>query len=386
MAWWKWLGIGAVGLLAAAGIALGVVYLVTGPEPPPEGSASAGLLEPGGYRVGETELILVDGSRGTPGNGTYPGADDRTLTLSLWYPEGEVAGDSPLVVYSHGFMSNRSEGDYIARALASRGYVVAAPDFPLSSMGAPGGPNAADVVSQPGDVSFIIDSLLALDDAQRPFPGPVDGARIGVAGLSLGGLTSTLVGYHPRWRDERVRAVISIAGPAAMFTRRFFLNSQAPFLMIAGTGDAIVDYQTHAAGIPDRVTQGTLLSIEDGSHVAFASLAEPSMRFMDHPDSLGCDSLTANTGASGEGDAAAENPFAGLGDLSDGINPDATRLEICTRELGTALHPGRQQMITQVAVVSFFESYFAATPEARRAAREHLHEGIAVDFREATVN
>jgi len=235
------------------------------------------------------------------------------------------------------------------------------------------------VVNQPGDVSYLIDSVLALAGDGKPFPGTIDPSRIGVAGLSLGGLTATLVGYHPRLRDSRVRAVVSIAGPAAMFTRRFFLTSQAPFLMIAGTEDAVVDYQTHAAGIPERAPQATLLTIRGASHTAFVDLAEPAMRFMDHPDSIACESLKAARGNS------EENPFAALGDASDGINPAQTQLAICTRALGKAMHPGRQHLITEVAVLSFFSAQFAANPEGRQAARERLRTAMPEDFPEVSV-
>lgn len=365
--------------LVVAGLAMILgVYVVTGPEGPPSGSAAAVLLKPGPYDVDEVELTLVDDSRPTQANGEYPGADSRTLVTSVWFPEGPVEGGMPLVIYAHGFMSNRYGGDYLAKALASRGYVVASADFPLTNTAAPGGANGADVVEQPGDVSFIIDSVLGLEGADKPFEADIDPARVGVMGLSLGGLTSTLVGYHPRLRDARVRAVISIAGPAGMFTRGYFLNSRAPFLMIAGTEDAIVDYETHAAIIPGRVTQGTLLTIRGGAHTSFVSLAEPSMRFMDNPDSLGCDVLLAG------GDDAPGDPFSVLGDLSDGVNPEATRLAICTRPLGKAMHPGRQHMITQAGVISFFTAQFAEDPEERRTAREYLRNGIGADFPEAS--
>ncbi len=376
----KWLGLGVAGLFVVGFLLLAVVYVATGPEGPPAGSVSEVALDAGSYGVATAELTLVDDSRETPANGSYAGAASRTLVTNLWFPDEAVEGGSPLVVYSHGFMSNRSEGAYLAEALARQGYIVAAADYPLSNGAAPGGPNPTDVVNQPGDVSFIIDSLIAMPEADRPFSGTVDATKIGVAGLSLGGLTSTLVGYHPRYRDERVRAVISIAGPAGMFTRRFFLTSAAPLLMIGGTEDAVVDYATHAAIIPERAPQGTLLTINGGTHISFAGIAEPSMRFVEHPDSLACDAL--ESGAEQAGD---ENPFAVLGDLSDGVNPAETGLVICSNPLGDAIHPGRQQMITQVGVVSFFASQFSDSPEARQAARDLLNEGMAADFPEVAV-
>ena len=248
----KLIGLGAPGLIVLGVALLAVVYVATGPEGPPSGSVSQAALEAGSYGVGTAEVTLVDESRPTAENGAYGGAETRTLVTSLWFPDEAVEGGSPLIVYSHGFMSNREEGAYLAEALARQGYIVAAADYPLSNGAAPGGPNAADVVNQPGDVSFIIDSLIAMQGADKPFNGGVDASRIGVAGLSLGGLTSTLAGYHPRYRDERIRAVISIAGPAGMFTRRFFLTSSASLLMIGGTEDAVVDFATHAAIIPAR--------------------------------------------------------------------------------------------------------------------------------------
>lgn len=376
----KWLGLGVAGVAVLGFLLVGAVYVATGPEGPPAGSVSAAALEAGDYGVETDELVLVDESRATPENGTYPGADSRTLVTSLWYPDEALEGGSPLIVYSHGFMSNRQEGVYLAEALARQGYIVAAPDYPLSNNGAPGGPNPADVVSQPGDVSFIIDSLIGMPEDDKPFHGEIDASRIGVAGLSLGGMTSTLVGYHPRFRDERVRAVISIAGPAAMFTRRFYLTSAAPFLMIGGTEDAVVDFETHAAIIPDRAPQGTLLTIRGGTHIAFAHFADPAMRFADHPDSVACVALQ------GGGEQGDEDPFALLGDLTDGVNPAQTALEICGNPLGEAIHPGRQQMITQIAVVSFFASQFADSAGARQAARSLLNEGIAADFPEVSVS
>lgn len=382
----KWLGMGVAGLAVVGFLLLAIVYVATSPEGPPAGSASAAALNAGDYGVETALLTLVDETRATPDNGTYAGADSRTLPVNLWFPDEAVEGGSPLIIYSHGFMSNRDEGDYLAEALARQGYIVAAPDFPLSNGSAPGGPNPADVVNQPGDVSFIIDSLVALSGdhgpgIDKPFHGKIDATKIGVAGLSLGGLTSTLVGYHPRFRDERVRAVISIAGPAAMFTRRFFLTSAAPFLMIGGTEDAVVDYATHAATIPDRAPQGTLLTIRGGTHISFAGIAEPVMRFAGHPDSLACDALR-----SGAEQAGGDDPFALLGDLTDGVNPAQTALVICANPLGESIHPGRQQMITQVGVVSFFASQFADSAEGRQAARTLLYERMAEDFPEVSLS
>ena len=119
-----------------------------------------------------------------------------------------------MVIYSHGFMSSREEAQYLGEYLASHGYVVAAADYPLSGFNAPGPQLAQDVVNQPGDISFILDDLLRRNDsAGDTLHNRIDPQRIAAVGLSLGGMTTELVAYHPETSDPRVAAAVSIAGP-----------------------------------------------------------------------------------------------------------------------------------------------------------------------------
>jgi len=257
--------------------------------------------------------------------------------------------------------------------------VVVSADFPGTNYFAEGGPNLTDVLSQPGDVSFLLDAVLGLGGDQKPFSGTIDTGRLGVMGLSLGGLTTTLVTFHPKLRDKRIRAAVSIAGPANMFTPAFFRSAQLPFLMIAGTVDAIVDYQSNAAPIPERVADGALLTIAGGAHTSFVALAEPTFRLMNNPDSLGCAAILASI------DEDPGDVFAGLGDESDGVVRDRNAPPLCQRNpLPASIHPGRQQMITQLAVLSFFQAEFATLAESRKDALRMLEQGISNDFSEAS--
>ena len=45
-----------------------------------------------------------------------------------------------------------------------------------------------------------------------------------------------------------------------------------------------------------------------------------------------------------------------------------------------ASHPGQQQLITQIAVLSFFESVFGKTEDERATARDQLQTSLAFDF------
>jgi predicted dienelactone hydrolase len=372
----RWLGLAAVLLVAL----LGVAWLRAAPEPPAAASESARRLVAGPLAVGTSDHTFVDPSRATDANGDFPGAPERTLEATLWYPEGKP-GPHPLMVYSHGFMSSRGENVPLAQLMASHGYVVASVDYPLTSGNAPGGPNVDDAVSQPGDVSFVIDTVTGWSEEARPFEGSIDSRRIGVAGLSLGGLTTTLVTFHPKLRDERVAAAVSIAGPAAFFTPEFFGQADVPFLMIAGTGDAMVEFGANAAATPAKLRRGGLLAIDGGSHAGFAALADGfPLRLLSNPDSLGCAALTSNLEARSD-----ENPFAALGSPEDGVVfEEEPPIPCANGELGDALAAGRQLMITRLATLAFFESHFAKDGAERASQASFLRETLARDFPEAS--
>ena len=267
----------------------------------------------------------------------------------------------------------------LAEHLASYGYVLAAADYPLTSGSTPGGAKAGDVVNQAADVSFLIDSVLGLGIDERPFDGAIDTSRIGLTGYSLGGLTTSLATYHPRWREPRIEAAVSIAGLDSAFTARFYETSDIPFLMIAGTADALVDYQSNAAIIPDRIANGSLLTIAGGAHLGFAGVAEPAFRLMNNPDTLGCSAVLAVL------DEGLDAVFLRIGSAEDGVVADPDAAGVCeTLPPAEAAHPGRQQMITQLGVLSFFESVFAEEASAREAAYQQLSIAIAADFEEAS--
>lgn len=363
-------------VLVLAGAALWIALLASRPEPLPEGSESVARLAAGPFAVDRSEEVWVDRSRPTAANGDYEGAKDRTFRVAIWSPV-DADGPHPLLVYSHGFMSNRHGGAYLAEHMASHGYVVVATDYPLTHYGAPGGPNAEDVVHQPGDVSFLIDRTLALSRDERSFRGGIDRRRIGVLGLSLGGLTTTLVAFHPEQADPRVRAAISIAGPGAMFGPDYFDSTEVPFLMIAGTHDAMIQYETNAVPIPERIRNGGLVTIEGASHAGFTALTAGPMRLLGNPDSLGCQALTPNLDFEESAD-----PFAMLGGPEQGmLDASGTPLP-CEVAFDDAMAPGRQHWLTTLAVRAFFESQFALDAEDRAAHARYLAETLPAELEE----
>lgn len=353
-------------LTAALLLVPGCALLAT-PQGPPRASESARRLAPGPFRVASADVELEDRSRG------------RTLATTVWWPQ-DAPGPAPLVVQAHGFLADRTGARYVARDLASHGWVVVAATHPTTTLFAPGGPKLEDVVRQPADVSFLVDRVLADGDGLPELP-PIDPGRIAVMGHSLGGLTATLAAFHPRLRDPRVAAAISVAGPMEPFRPQFFAGARVPFLVIAGSADVIVDWRSNAFVVLDRVPGGTLVLLAGASHTGFDDAASGLPRVLDNPDTLGCwvlertlhlDTALATLHAqSDEGDAV---------DLEHGL------VRPCTEPPpDVAMDPARQQMITALAVRAFLEEQLDPDPAVRAAAAHYLTDILARDFAEASV-
>jgi dienelactone hydrolase len=165
-----------------------------------------------------------------------PGASDRPHA-----PSARRDGPFPLVIFGHGFAVTPGIYERLLRAWARAGYVVAAPVFPLENADAPGGPNEADLINQPADMSFVIAQLLAESrSASSPLSGLVDPTRIAVSGQSDGGDTALAVAYNPSYRDPRVGAAVILSGAELPGSGTYvFSHGEPPLLAIQGTADTV---------------------------------------------------------------------------------------------------------------------------------------------------
>ena len=338
---------------------------------------SAQVLQPGPFAVGSTTMTFVDTSRPTMPNRTYPGAPSRTLVTEIWYPTDVQAtapavetrdaplahsgAPYPLVIYSHGFTSTRTGGTFLARHLASYGYVVGAPDFPLSNSTAPGGPNFLDLGNQPGDVHFLIDQLLALSaDTTGAFAGSIDAARIGLTGLSMGGSTTFLATFHPTLRDPRVRAAAPMAGVTCFLGPDFYAQTSVPLLIVHGDIDAIVPYQANAVfAFGEAHPPKYLVTIAAGSHTGFTDGIEVVAEGANNPDDLGCRALGGPTG--NVGNSVLVDSLGGPADgIVDGVCPAGCTLARQPR----SIRPSRQHQLTILSIFPFFEAYLRGDAHA----------------------
>jgi dienelactone hydrolase len=192
------------------------------------------------YEVGQEDLTLVDPSRPTPAVAAAGRAElpDRTIHVTVLFPADAGApaeGPFPLVVFAHGWNGQGRNFVPIGERWAEAGYVVALPTFPLSREGIAFGD---DYVNQPGDVSFVIDELLA---ATGDLAGLIDGDRVALGGHSLGSATVFRAAYNACCADDRIDATFPVSGgPADIGQGGYETWRPTPMLLVHGVLDPLV--------------------------------------------------------------------------------------------------------------------------------------------------
>lgn len=277
--------------LAVLVITLGATLLTLGgaPSAPVAAARDTGTPRsvPRVHAVGVRVATLVDQSRPTPEIPAVglPAAAARTLPVTVWYPARGPSGGSPIanappierrrlpfIVWAHGNGSRGALAPALVRSWASLGYVVAAPDFPASSRARSSLDALDDWGAQPGDVTFVIDTMLS----GRGIAGLgrlVDERHIGISGHSLGAITVLAVAYGEH-ADKRVDAVTTFAGLALLdgTDRR---AAALPVLLVHGSDDATIP-ATHSRAVFDRATgRRFLVTVVGGGHSALLYAPDP---------------------------------------------------------------------------------------------------------------
>jgi len=307
----RWAAVAALVLAGSSALAS------SGPAPEPAAlaagrSSAAGAAggtvgapdEFGAHGVGYRTETIVDGTR--------PG---RVLTTAVWYPtrtrlptagsaggpapasyeiapnvgmQSRVAvadapverGPFPLVVLSHGSAGDRTQLASLAEALASHGFVVAAPDHPGDTMAdfAAGRQEAqiAEASDRPLDASAVIDWMLC---PYRDFGPVLNPGQVAVVGFSFGGLTALVssVGFLRAPGDPRVKAVVALSPASAVLPAGVVARIRVPTLLIGGTIDPLTPIERNAdqtfrelASSPGRLE----VRVPQGSHNSFTDLCD----------------------------------------------------------------------------------------------------------------
>jgi alpha-beta hydrolase superfamily lysophospholipase len=205
------------------------------------------------YSVGVVHVTMVDPTRAVAARGPTPASPERSLRVTIRYPADGVAsvasgesvdadaipGPRALVVFAHGLALTDQTYPRFLHDLAAAGFVVADPEFPLSSSALPGPATSGDVVEQARDLGFVADRLL--DPATRPPPlgAVVFGAKLGVIGHSDGGVTAAGFAGNSCCADPRVAAAVILAGAIGRFPGNWFTTAAPPVLVLHGDSDEV---------------------------------------------------------------------------------------------------------------------------------------------------
>jgi predicted dienelactone hydrolase len=213
--------------------------------------------------------------------------EPRSLETHIWYPaepdtgtpQGNVLRDAdvlqgrwPLILFSHGSCGVPNQSPFYTEALASWGFIVAAPTHPgnttfeLPECSSP--PRLADsFANRVADVRFVTDSLIAASGRDRgsPFYRRVDGDRVGVTGHSFGGQTTLRVAAS----DPRIDGAVPLA--PAVGEGLADLEITAPTLVMGAELDSLTPFET-ASRDAYALARGPryLVELLNTGHCAFA--------------------------------------------------------------------------------------------------------------------
>jgi alpha-beta hydrolase superfamily lysophospholipase len=222
------------------------------------GSGGQRAAQPGtgAYRVGIASLSLSEPATAPTATGhTASGAPIRPLPTMIRYPAtgtpdagahpgaapDSAAGPFPLVVFSQGFDVSAESYSWLLDAWARAGFVVADPTYPLTDPSTPGGVSEADIVNHPGDLRFVISTLLAAGrDRHSVLHGLVDPGRAAIIGHSDGGDVSLAAAANSCCRIPQVKAAVILSGAElSAFGGSYYGAGSVPLLVVQGSADTI---------------------------------------------------------------------------------------------------------------------------------------------------
>lgn len=261
--------------------------------------------QPGSAEVQVLKLTLNDQER------------RRDIPVDLYW-SSVASPDKPVIVFSHGLGSVRTDMRYLAEHLASYGYVVAALEHPGSNethirkalqLKAPL-LQAEEFLNRPQDISFVLDQLNILNQTSEPLQGKLATDRAMVVGYSLGGTTALSIAgaelqlerlrercpgnilalslgetaqcfakdlpeNRYQLRDPRVKAAIALSPITSLLFGETGLSQVAvPTLMLASSADKTAPALTEQIVGFEQIPQPKwLVGIVGGTHL---SVKDPS--------------------------------------------------------------------------------------------------------------
>jgi dienelactone hydrolase len=225
------------------------------------------------HAVGVRVLELEDSTRATPADpegqrGPVAASPVRSLPTTVFYPAaGDVPEDStdqggrtaptepapdaepargrfPVILFSHGAPGSPHDYRWTLVHWASQGYVVVAPQYPVTSTSGPTDVAWTDARDQVRDARYVLTEVLALDRTpweKGGLGGRLARRHVAAAGHSMGGLT-TLAQVSECCGDRRIDAALVLAGVSEGDAGPRIVRPRGPILFAHATLDPAVPF------------------------------------------------------------------------------------------------------------------------------------------------
>ena len=231
-----------------------------------------------------------------------PARENRKIPYKIYYPVAHSLEHLPVIIWSHGLGGSRDGAAFLARYIASHGYVLiniqhAGTDTSLWE-GKPGHPwdviRAAKITREDSlnrfyDVPFLLDQLPEIAKSKEEIGSHINLDVIGMSGHSFGALTSQVITGQlfpdssdklSSIKDPRVKAGIlysfnpidhlSDEDPSAVYG-----DMSVPLFFMTGTEDSSpINGKDYKYRMPVYDHAGSkekyLLILNDGDHMVFA--------------------------------------------------------------------------------------------------------------------
>jgi predicted dienelactone hydrolase len=184
-------------------------------------------------------------------------------------------GPFPLVIFSHGHGAMRWQSTYLTVALASHGYVVAAPDHEHDLFSdlvrAQLADTAFSFANRPLDVRYVINRLSRLPMGD-PLTGVIDLSHVGVVGHSFGALTA----FRVTAIDPRVQAIVPQAPVTTDISLLgYSMTPHVPVEIMGAKLDQTLPYDTNVTPSWMWATNPKwLLTLNTAGHFTFSDLCQ----------------------------------------------------------------------------------------------------------------
>jgi pimeloyl-ACP methyl ester carboxylesterase len=218
---------------------------VSSPRPSASATPAPAVVGVAGtYEVGEHHLTFTEPAHTGP---TGESLGRRKLVTQIWYPRARrsagaqsARGPFPLVVFAPGFLICADDYSHLLETWASAGYVVAAVNFPHTNCDASAQTDESDLVNQPHDVSYVLDSLLALNaQPGNALSGLLNPLEVAAVGHSDGGDTAAALAANTCCTDHRLTAVAVLSGQEWPMPGQYFAHKTVPMLFVQGSADTV---------------------------------------------------------------------------------------------------------------------------------------------------